>query len=414
MRACIHRGAAEIGGSCVEVQASSGERLLVDLGMPLDADDDDIALPEVSGLAETDASLLGILISHAHLDHWGLVPAVTQSVPIYCGEATERIVAEASYWITGKSITAAGHLTDGEAFAPGPFTITPYLADHSAFDAYSLLIEADGKRLFYTGDIRGHGRKAALFERLLRTAPKNVDALLMEGTHVGDEGEVIHGVETEAEVEKACAETFRETEGLALVSYSSQNIDRLVSVYRAAKRSGRSLVVDIYGASIAKATGNPNIPQPGFDRLRVYLPAWQQIRVKETAEFDRRDEITPWRIYEEELAASPERFVFAFSMASASRLAKAGALKGASEVWSMWPGYLQEPRGKRLLAFLEHHEIPMVIHHTSGHASIKDLQRLATAIQPRALVAIHTFGASQFQAYFENVVGHADGTWWEV
>jgi ribonuclease J len=414
MRACIHRGAAEIGGSCVEVEASSGERLLIDLGLPLDSHEDEASLPQISGLVTSDESLLGILISHAHLDHWGLVPAITESVPIYCGEATERIVAEASYWITGKSIQASGHFEDGETFALGPFAITPYLADHSAFDAYSILIEANGKRLFYTGDIRAHGRKAALFERLLRTAPRNVDALLMEGTHVGEDGEVIHGMATEAEVEAACVQTFRQTKGLALVSYSAQNIDRLVSVYRAAKQAGRSLVVDIYGASIAKATGNQNIPQPGFGRLRVFLPAWQQLRVKETAEFDRRDEVTPWRIYEEELARSPERFVFSFSMPSALRLAKAGALAGASEIWSMWPGYLQEPRGMKLLAFLEQHDIPLVIHHTSGHAPIKDLQRLAQAIDPKVLVPIHTFGASQFAAFFDSVVGHADGTWWEV
>lgn len=31
----IHRGAKQIGGSCVELQASSGERILLDLGMPL-------------------------------------------------------------------------------------------------------------------------------------------------------------------------------------------------------------------------------------------------------------------------------------------------------------------------------------------------------------------------------------------
>jgi ribonuclease J len=36
---------------------------------------------------------------------------------------------------------------------------------HSAYDAYSLLIGADGQRLFYSADFRGHGRKAALFEQ---------------------------------------------------------------------------------------------------------------------------------------------------------------------------------------------------------------------------------------------------------
>ena len=52
----------------------------------------------------------------------------------------------------------------------GPFRITPFLIDHSAFDSYALEIQSDGKRCFYSGDPRGHGRKAALFERLLVSA----------------------------------------------------------------------------------------------------------------------------------------------------------------------------------------------------------------------------------------------------
>ena len=49
-RACIHRGAHQIGGSCIEL-ACAGSRLLLDLGKPLDAQDLDPALlPATAGL----------------------------------------------------------------------------------------------------------------------------------------------------------------------------------------------------------------------------------------------------------------------------------------------------------------------------------------------------------------------------
>jgi len=83
-------------------------------------------------------------------------------------------------------VSATGaDLRSGAACVPftlGPFTITPYLADHSAYDAFSLLIEAGGRSLFYTGDLRGHGRKATAFERLLADPPSPIHAILMEGT----------------------------------------------------------------------------------------------------------------------------------------------------------------------------------------------------------------------------------------
>ena len=40
MKICIHRGAEEIGGTCVEV-FSAGKRLIIDLGLPLDAERND-------------------------------------------------------------------------------------------------------------------------------------------------------------------------------------------------------------------------------------------------------------------------------------------------------------------------------------------------------------------------------------
>lgn len=66
MRVCIHRGTREIGGTCVEVE-SSGQRILLDLGLPLNAIDvASTPLPAVAGLAKPDPSLLAIVLSHGH------------------------------------------------------------------------------------------------------------------------------------------------------------------------------------------------------------------------------------------------------------------------------------------------------------------------------------------------------------
>ncbi|MCX5684860.1 MAG: hypothetical protein NT049_14420, partial [Planctomycetota bacterium] len=53
MRVCIHRGTHEIGGTCVEIEAQ-GKRIVLDVGLPLDADAADAPLPKVAGFAEAD------------------------------------------------------------------------------------------------------------------------------------------------------------------------------------------------------------------------------------------------------------------------------------------------------------------------------------------------------------------------
>lgn len=189
MRVRIHRGAHEVGGICIEVE-SSGARIVLDVGRPLDVPQDELVpLPDVNGLRDQDPSLLGLIISHGHQDHWGLIDQVAKNVPVYIGAATHRIMKEARFFASGVALNPAGFLRHRESFALGPFTITPFLNDHSAFDTHSLLIEADGRRLFYTADLQAHGRKARMFEEFVRKPPEGVDVLLMEGTHLRQEGD---------------------------------------------------------------------------------------------------------------------------------------------------------------------------------------------------------------------------------
>src|SRR5438132_4843960 len=101
MRVRIHRGAHEIGGSCVEVE-SGDSRIVLDVGRPLSAEaDESVPLPEVAGLSTGDPTLLGMLISHAHQDNWGLVGQVPVAVQAVLGGATHRILCEAASCSTG-------------------------------------------------------------------------------------------------------------------------------------------------------------------------------------------------------------------------------------------------------------------------------------------------------------------------
>src|SRR5262249_3857675 len=123
-----------------------------------------------------------------HQDHYGLAHRLPEETPFLIGKAAEAILSAAALFSpAGLRLKKVKHLVDRTPIRLGPFTITPFLVDHSAYDAYAVLVEADGKRLFYPGDFRAHGRKAGLTERLIADPPRNVDILLMEGTCVGRE-----------------------------------------------------------------------------------------------------------------------------------------------------------------------------------------------------------------------------------
>jgi ribonuclease J len=415
LRLRIHRGAHEVGGNCVEIEANDGSRIALDLGRPLwAAPADNVAMPSFGG------PLLAVLISHPHLDHYGLVDGLTD-VPVYIGRDAAAILEAAAFFspIT-RPIRAAGHLRDREPLSIGPFTVTPYLVDHSAFDSYSMLVEVDDKRVFYTGDFRGHGRKAALFERLLADPPTPIDVLISEGTHlracVADSTDSVGSARercaSEADLERELAATSKSTDGAVTVLGSAQNVDRLVTAFRAARRSGRVLVTDLYAASVA-AAARSTIPQPGFDGYRVYVPQRQRVLVKETGEFERVRAIRDIRVFADELVGSHERFLLYVPASTTRELIRSGVLTSAARVlWSMWDGYLAQPSGQRLRSDLAAAQIVFESLHTSGHASVGDLRRLVTALSPTQVVPIHTEAPQRFAELFDRVTPHADGTWW--
>jgi ribonuclease J len=417
VRVRIHRGASEIGGNCIEIASADGRRVVLDLGRPLWAGrDDEVELPEVPGLRDPDPSLLGLVISHPHLDHYGLVRQVGPSVPIYTGREAAALIQAASFFSPiSAGLAPAGFLCHSESFELGHFRITPFLNDHSAFDAYSLLIEADNRRVFYSGDLRAHGRKAALFEQLLERPPTDVEVMLMEGTHVRlDDAHDDALFETESQLEDRFVELCTSTSGAVVVAGSAQNLDRLVTVYRAARRSGRELVVDLYGATVAAATRS-TIPQPGFEALRVFLPRRQRVLVKETEEFWRTAQIRHVRVYPEELAGEPGRFMFHVPSSTVRELINARVLdhRGVT-AWSLWDGYLRGRAGEALKRMLDEHGVRLVHVHTSGHASVSDLQRLVKAMKPNRVVPIHSEATNRFAELFPNVERHPDGQWWVV
>ncbi len=414
MRVCIHRGTKEIGGNCIELECA-GRHILLDLGMPLTAaNPDEVELPDIRGLKEgNNPDFLGIIISHPHQDHYGLLPRAHADTRIFIGKEAHAILeAAAPFSPSGLHMDCVSHYRDQVPFDVGPFRITPFLIDHSAFDAYALSIEANGKTLFYTGDFRAHGRKSRGFDRLLTKVPKGVDVLLMEGTNIGRGGEAVEPT-SERDLEGEILAGLRRTAGLALAWFSGQNIDRFVTFFRAAKRAGRRFVVDLYVARILDTIGRRSLPSPRGPDLRVFLPAQMRGKIIRDKRFDLVRPYYDRRIYPEEITREAGSLVMTFRPVMCRDLEKDVCLDGARLFYSLWPGYLDRGSGD-IRDWCKEHAVDFEIRHTSGHAGVSAMKRLVNALAPERLVPIHSFAPNRFSEFFPNVWQAGDGEWWEV
>ena len=398
MKACIRRGADQIGGSAVEIIASNGQRLIVDLGLPLDADDNTAdLLPDIKGLTKKTDDLLGLLISHSHQDHYALGQHIDSSIPVYMGKVGANILNVAKQHNAPNAVAfdKVEVFENNKTFKIGSFKITPYLVDHSAYDAYAFLIEADGKKIFYSGDFRAHGRKSKLFEKMIANPPKNIDVLLVEGSCLGREKSEKY--ETEKSLEARFLSVFKKTKGLVFVQASSQNIDRIVTVYRAAKKSGRKLVMSGYTGHILWSLNNPKIPN--F--------TWPDVKKFAT------DTTAPHNVTAEMIGLNPNEYVVLLGGRIFNQLKSTNLINSSSSfVYSMWNGY-KELYAERIKKMKESGAYMEDIH-TSGHADIPTLKKFVEAINSKMVVPIHTFFPKDFVTMFSNTKLHKNNETFEI
>lgn len=428
MKITILRGSQEVGGNCLEV-GSGDTRIILDIGMPLfDADRQPLdtfslrrksadnlrqigILPNVSGLFDIDASPPdAILLSHAHLDHTGLLSHTIATIPIWASSGTSKMMLAGSLF-AGQVELPRERFRQIEPEQPviiGDFKVTGFSVDHSIFGCLAFLIESEGKRVLYTGDLRSHGRKPGMGKRLIEVLKdKPLDAMLMEGTHFGfPDGNPA----TEYELEDEIGQLVRPCGSLVLASFSPQHIDRLVAFIRVAKKTGRTFVADVYTAFIMHLLKNEiSLPQPERKGLvRVYVPQ----ALKESAHRKgRAAQIERFRDAEIEMAEikeAPEKFLMVFRASMLDDF-DSEFPTGTSCLYSRWSGYLSQPEWNSVQEILasvqgEIHDV-----HTSGHIFSGDIVRLVQAINPKTLIPIHTFEPQAFGDHFDNVRLLTDG-----
>lgn len=441
MRIIIHRGTQEIGGTCVEV-AAGDTRIPLDFGMPLSdgsgGEFDEQALEgkaiaeliekrilyPIKGLyKDSDPQVDAILISHSHKDHYGFLKFVHPDIPVYMSSGAGKLIDVLNIFMNKEHRfqlpNAARILHDRKPFDIGDLRIIPYLADHSAFDAMSFHVveKASGKNIFYTGDFRAAGWKGKLFDRFAANPPKRIDCLLMEGTMIEREA---GKYPAERDIMDRMVNILKETDKkVTFACCSGQNIDRIVTFYKAVKRANAILVFDPYIACVLRAIENPNnkIPQMSWDSVRVFIANYYGTgdvfvsKINNSAFKNILPNLARAKIKPLDFPGLKEKALVLMRGSMIPALEKIPGIKGSKMVYSQWHGYLDKDSldARRFKAFVSKYELDLEYVHTSGHATVDKLKRFAEALNPKALIPIHTFASREYPKLFENVKILEDG-----
>ena len=399
----IHRGSHQIGGNCVEI-VTPNCRILIDCGLPLDYDEQDSDIQkkiheDAKGwLSHCDA----IFLSHFHADHYGLLDEAPHGTKVYTTKETAELMK-----ISGVFREDFTEYLDvqpiEDTVTVKDLRVTKFDVDHSAFGACAFLFEACGKRILYSGDIRLHGNKGVLYKNL----PQNVDYLFLEGTNLG------RGVrqKTETAIENEFVKQFSShPDSLHLVWCSSQNIDRIVALYRACLRTNRVLGVDPY-AAYALELANKNrqsIPNKTFPNFEVYFP-WSftnwMIEKNRQLVYGLRKGAT--KLQQTDLSENPSKYVLLFRPKLLRDLIKYLSNTKVCLTNSIWAQYWEQDNAeinslKEWLAEKPELRQKLPDIHTSGHADAASLQKIVEHVQPKQIIPIHTEHSESFSSLFPN------------
>jgi ribonuclease J len=223
--------------------------LIIDMGVTFGSEYEpgvDVILPDISFLEEERHNISGLLLTHAHEDHFGAVVDLWPrlgGVPVYATAFTAEML---------KSKLSEAGLADGFPLeimpmggkrSIGPFDVELVSMSHSIPEPSAVIITTPLGAALHTGDWK-------LDENPLTSAPTDVTRLQALGQNglaalICDSTNAVRdGVSpSEADVAATLDRLIREAPERVAVTTFASNVARIRSVANAARNAGRELVV---------------------------------------------------------------------------------------------------------------------------------------------------------------------------
>ena len=425
----IIRGLDQIGGCITEISTATS-RVFIDMGQNLPGVGEPTTPEEDSQMVEgvfakNIKQHQAVIYTHAHEDHVGLFRYIPDDIPQYIGKGGKEILlAKYGLILKGHELQIKNLRNSQEkesvednkvlleqcklmvqvnkvlikklkefktwnrtkpkavpiSFMVGDIRITPFFNCHSIYDSYMLLVEADGKRIWHTGDFREHGYWGKALIPVLKRYATDIDILITEGTMLSRDVKTIH----EREVLRKMASVMDAFKYVVVLA-SATDIERLASIKEAAKKANRQLYIcskfmkttmSIFTEREAKLSKGLFEFHPKYVSDNPKNPALQKNGFV--------------------LVTGPTHLAFVKKLCE--ELNPAEVLL----IYSSWDGYYKDPgqvaRNPNYKFFRESFANAVDIH-TSGHASRETLARVITAINPKdSIIGIHKDPDTSFKS----------------
>ncbi|MHA1636619.1 MAG: MBL fold metallo-hydrolase [Candidatus Thorarchaeota archaeon] len=393
-----------------------------------------------------------VVISHAHMDHVGMIPYLRSDIDLLGSEETKRIMnfiqdtssglseeIFTSYpyfrWVTKKNSTelkkaskkdladekmtrAYNALSTSSDYQIEDVSIEYFEVDHSLPGAAAYIIKTPTGNIAYTGDIRFHGYHGQKSKKYVKALEKSeIKVLLCEGTRAPDK----QGV-TEESLKSEMVSTFGDANGLVIINYPQKDTARMKTIADAAESTGRKFVISPKQAYYLNVLNDKKNMDPMHSSFEILVPrkGWgiwgnsdydvtQQMKdyshsftrsIKDFL-FEQSNLVTP-----QEIKEHGNQYVVTCTFWDLGLLHDLKPDSRCVYIWSQADPFNAEGEINydRVKVWLNHFGLgePKAMH-CSGHMSGPEIKELIDAAKPEIVVPIHTAKPELFKDWHDDV-----------
>jgi ribonuclease J len=245
-------GLEEIGRNSAAVEYKN-DIVIIDLGLMFPGEQMygiDYVIPDISPLHGKEKKIKGVIVTHAHLDHFGGVPYLLPKLgnpPIFGSEFTMRLVQKRQTDFPQYAKPTVKIVDIGKPFKLGELTIEPFHVNHSVPKAFGVVVSSPAGSIAFTGDFKFDTNpvndQPADEKHLQKLGEKGISVLYSDSTGAEADGHSLSESTVETNLEKLFDDHPQQR--IIAATFSSM-IDRLQQFITVAEKHGRKVAIDGY------------------------------------------------------------------------------------------------------------------------------------------------------------------------
>lgn len=378
-------GLEEVGRNCTIIEYRN-QAVIIDMGLQFPEEDMpgiDYIIPNISYFTENkEKKVLGVFITHAHMDHIGAIPHLMPRLgnpPLYATALTRGMLIRRQEDYPGSPKLNIQEITDESMVDLPPFKVEFFHVNHNIPGSVGVVVHTPCGTIMHTGDFKfDHtptGDKPADFARIVKLGAQGVDVLMADSTNSETPGHTI----SEREVHKHLDEVIKQAQGRIIAATFGSLVSRVQQLIFVAEKYGRKVALDGYSMKatfeIARELGYLKVQRGTIidaKNINDYPP--QEIMLICTGA-QGEGEAVLMRIANREHRSfqiqKGDTIIFSSSVVPGNER----SVQSLKDVL-MYQG-----------AKLYHSKLMDI--HASGHAQVEDLKLMLNLVKPRYLIPIH-------------------------